>query len=302
MTAPVRVGLAGAGPWAEAFTAPLLTGTPHLALAGVWARRPDAAAALAARYGVPAFGSFDELLDACAAVAFTVPPAVQGELAPRAARAGKHLLLEKPLAATPDAARAVADAVADAGVASQLMLTLRYAARVRGWLADLAPHRVAVLRASMVGTLEGSAFATPWRLEPRGVLYDLGPHALDLLDAAGGPIEAVAATERDGVLAITTHHADGATGQLVLSLGTPGARGGLRAEVITDAGVLDLVDPLPAEGADALRATIAGEFARAVGEGWRQPLDAGRGLRVQRLITAVDAALDRPRGAVVGLG
>lgn len=291
MTAPVRVGLVGAGPWAEVFTAPLLTGTPHLALAGVWARRPAAAAAVAGRCDVPVFATFEELLDACEAVAFNVPPDVQAGLALRAARAGKHLMLEKPLALDLERARAVADAVGAAGVASQLMLTLRYSAPVREWLADVAAHRVAALRASMVSSLAGSPFATPWRLEPRGALFDLGPHALDLLDAAGGPIEAVAAFERDGVSAITTHHAGGVTGQLVLSLATPGASGGFRAEAITDGGVRELVDPLPADGMATLHDTIAAEFARAVRDGWSQPLGTGRGLHLQRVIAAVEAAL-----------
>ena len=41
--------------------------------------------------------------------------------------------------------------------------------------------------------LPGSPFATPWRIE-RGALLDLGPHVLDLMDAAMGPIERIDAT------------------------------------------------------------------------------------------------------------
>ena len=67
----------------------------------MWARRPEQAAAL----GVPVFERPAELFDAVDAVAFAVPPAVQARLAPLAAAAGCHLVLEKPVADTVDGAQ-----------------------------------------------------------------------------------------------------------------------------------------------------------------------------------------------------
>ncbi|MFG1701587.1 Gfo/Idh/MocA family protein [Nonomuraea sp. M3C6] len=125
---PVAVGLVGAGPWAEMAHAPMLA---RGRLAGVWARRPESAA----RLGAPVFERIEELFDACEAVAFSVPPAVQAELGVLAARAGKALLLEKPLADSLDNAQRLADAVAEAGVASQMVLTMRYAPQTRAFLA-----------------------------------------------------------------------------------------------------------------------------------------------------------------------
>ncbi|MEW1889248.1 MULTISPECIES: Gfo/Idh/MocA family oxidoreductase [unclassified Streptomyces] len=87
------MGLVGAGPWARTMHARTLAAGPGTVLAGVWARRPEAAAEVAAPYGAPAAGSFEELLDTCEAIAFAVPPAVQAALAPRAAVAGRTLLL-----------------------------------------------------------------------------------------------------------------------------------------------------------------------------------------------------------------
>src|SRR5215211_6624994 len=97
MVDPVRVGLVGAGPWASLFTAPVLATGPHCTLAAVWARRADAAERLAARHGVTAVTSFEDLLGCCEAVAFAVPPDVQADLAARAATAGMAVLLEKPI-------------------------------------------------------------------------------------------------------------------------------------------------------------------------------------------------------------
>src|SRR5688500_10240388 len=125
-TPPVDVGLVGAGPWAATMHGPVLAAGPETRLAAVWARRAGAAGELAARLGTYAAVSYEDLLSRCEAVAFAVPPDVQAELAPRAARAGKALLLEKPLALDPGGARAVAEAVAEAGVVTQLVLTKRY--------------------------------------------------------------------------------------------------------------------------------------------------------------------------------
>jgi predicted dehydrogenase len=108
---PVRVGLVGAGPWARAMHARTLAAGPETELTAVWARRPEAAAGLAAAYGIRPAASFGELLGRCEAVAFAVPPAVQAALAVRAAAAGRSLLLEKPLGGDLESARAVAEAV-----------------------------------------------------------------------------------------------------------------------------------------------------------------------------------------------
>ena len=134
MDEPVRVGLVGAGPWAHMVHAPVLAAGPATTLVGVWARRPDAAAELAAEHGATAFENYDDLVAACEAVAFSVPPDVQVPLAITAARAGRALLLEKPLGLDLDGAERLAGAVADAGAISQVVLTWRYSSAVRAFL------------------------------------------------------------------------------------------------------------------------------------------------------------------------
>ncbi|MEV4899544.1 Gfo/Idh/MocA family oxidoreductase, partial [Nonomuraea sp. NPDC055795] len=84
---PVRVGLVGAGPWAEMAHAPMLAQSPEIEFAGVWARRPEAAA----RLGAPVFERIEDLFDACEAVCFCVPPAVQAELGVKAADLERRL-------------------------------------------------------------------------------------------------------------------------------------------------------------------------------------------------------------------
>ncbi|MDP1794866.1 MAG: Gfo/Idh/MocA family oxidoreductase, partial [Acidimicrobiales bacterium] len=189
MTQPVKVGLVGAGPWANMVHAPIFANHPETELVGVWARRLEAAQQVARRSGTASFATYEELLDECDAVAFCVPPDVQAEMALVAARAGKTLLLEKPIALDLDAAQRLVGAIDEAGVRTVMLLSLRYAQPVKDFLVNARSigkplgGRVAWVSGAFK---EGSPFATPWRLE-RGPLPDLGPHAVDLIDAALGP-------------------------------------------------------------------------------------------------------------------
>jgi predicted dehydrogenase len=187
-TRPVSVGLVGAGPWARDMHAPTWASGPETRLVAVWARRLPAARALARAYGAQAVEAYDDLLDRCEAVAFAVAPDVQAELGIRAARAGRALVLEKPIALDLPAARALAQAVAEAGVVTQLVLTKRYHPATRAFLAAAAAFDAAGARACYLhGAFLGGELASGWRLTA-GALPDLGPHILDLLDAALGPI------------------------------------------------------------------------------------------------------------------
>ena len=228
------------------------------------------------------------------------PADVQAPLAVTAARAGKHLLLEKPVGFTVADAQAVADAADDAGVATQLMLTYRFTEQVRAFLRSTAGAPLRYLRTAMLGggALDGSPFATPWRQAAGAVLFDLGPHTLDLAEAAAGPITELRAAEAGGVLTVSTVHDSGASGHVAISGTTPGAAGRLEAEAVTDAGHVVLADPTPYEPEEVQR-TIADEFARAVRGEFRQPLDVHHGVRLQRLIAAVAESIDTGGGVSV---
>ncbi|MFD4788644.1 Gfo/Idh/MocA family protein [Streptomyces sp. NPDC058459] len=280
---PVRVGLVGAGPWARAMHARVLAAGPETQLTAVWARRPQAAEETAAPYGAHVAADFADLLDRCEAVAFAVPPAVQAELAPRAARKGRALLLEKPLGPDLPAARRVADAVADAGVVSQLVLTKRYQAATRDFLTAARGLDVVGARSCYLhGAFLGGEFATGWRLE-HGALLDLGPHLLDLLDAAIGPVTAIRRTgDPRRWTELTCEHANGAVSQASLSGSVDVPRALTRVELFgRDAPlVYDTAGIDHEEGWPLLRR----EFATAVRTHTPTDLDARRGLHLQTLL------------------
>lgn len=281
---PVRVGLVGAGPWARVMHARMLAAGPETALSAVWARRPEAAAQTAAPYGAAVAATFEELLDRCEAVAFAVPPAVQAELAPRAAKAGKALLLEKPLGPDLPSAHRVADAVDEAGVVSQLVLTKRYHPATRAFLEAAQHLDVTGARSCYLhGALLGGDFATTWRME-HGALLDLGPHLLDLLDTAVGPITSINSTgDPRRWIELTCEHENGAISQASLSgsVQLPRARTrvellGTGEELVYDTAELDHEECWP---------VLRREFARAVRTGRATKIDARRGVRLQQLLT-----------------
>ncbi|MCU1592741.1 MAG: oxidoreductase [Frankiales bacterium] len=217
-----RVGLAGAGPWATVAMGPMLAAHPDLELSGVWARRSEAASALAGQLGARGVAEFDQLLDGCDAVLFCVPPDVQCALGARAAAAGKHLLLDKPVGLTVTQVEELLAVVTQHGVTTQVLFTNRYASYVRDFVAEVSGRELHGLQMTWVNgaVTEGQLFATPWRLA-EGCLFDLGPHAFDLAQACAGPVAAAEATvNAQGLAAVVLTHESGALSSLTLGFAT----------------------------------------------------------------------------------
>ena len=284
---PIRFGLAGTGYWARLVHAPALASTPGIELAAVWGRNPDAASALATDCGVTASPDFDTFLAGVDAVAFAVPPAVQAELAVRAAGAGRHLLLEKPIALTDDAADALAGAVAAAGVASVVFFTSRFQPDARSWLDEITrTGGWAGGSAIWLGTaFSGSSpFDTPWRRD-FGALWDLGPHAVSLLWAILGPVRDVTADAGRGDLSyLVLHHEGGATSTATLTQGAPEAAAGFRLEVWGEHGIATL--PGMADPVGALRVALGELAANARSGDTGHACDVAFGRDVTRVLSA----------------
>jgi predicted dehydrogenase len=230
----MRFGLVGTGFWANFTHAPALASTPGSTLSAVWGRSPDAAAKLAAEHGAVAFIDFDAFLAAVDAVAFAVPPHAQPSLAIRAAQAGKHVLLEKPIALTPADADALVTAIDDAGVASVVFFTWRFNTDIRAWL-DEEPARGGQSEDRWAGGVAlwlatslrpGSPFNTAWRQE-KGALWDVGPHLVDMLRARLGPVTSVTAVPGGGGMSyLVLQHATGASSTATMTLSAPKAASG----------------------------------------------------------------------------
>ena len=279
----MRIGLVGAGPWAYGTHAPALLAHPGVDFVGVWARRPAAAQAL----GAPVFTGYSALLDAVDAVAFAVPPAVQSSLAIQAAKAGKHLILEKPIAASLVDAEQLTRVVEAAGVGSVVLLTRRFAPETREFLAVATQHHWTAGTAMWLSgaALGGPYSASRWRQE-QGALFDVGPHVLDLLDEALGAITDVALGRRDDASdtwQLVLDHAGGARSTVVLSLRTPVQPSVLQVAVHGREGFHALSSrETPATDCYAV---LLDELLAALDGGWSgHPCDVHRGLHLQRVI------------------
>ncbi|MBP2340301.1 putative dehydrogenase [Saccharothrix coeruleofusca] len=287
MDEQLRVGLVGAGPWARMVHAPGLADHPGTRLTAVWARKPEAAAELAGTYGAEVAADPDELLAAVDAVAFAVPPEVQSGIATTAAERGKHLILEKPVAATLADAERLAGAVRRAGVASLVMLTKRFAPEIREQLDQLrevggwAGGSVRVLNGAL---LEGPFSRSPWRHE-RAPLDDVGPHVFDLIDAALGPITQVIAAHRGegGLWQLILGHEGGATSGVSLSMALPLNPGVWEVAVFGEHGHRVLADR--GTSAQDCFTNLLDDFVAMVQSGTTEhPCDVHRGLYLQRII------------------
>jgi len=287
----VTIGLAGAGRRAAAAFAPSLAACEEARFAGVWAPSPQAAQNLAGRYGIAAYRRFDELLAECDGVAFAVPPAAQPELASVAARRGKAVLLENPIAADLAGAEQLAKAVAAAGVVSQVALMWRYASPVRRFLTTAVPRTRPM---GGTGRLVSAAFAagssTPaWRVE-LGVLRAFGPYLVDLLDAALGLVGGVRAHgDPRGWLGLLLEHSEGRFSEA--SLTATATEDSQRADVeIFGSGGAAAIDCQAATGQEVFH-TMFREFAAAARQGVPHELDARRGLHLQRVIEVAETDL-----------
>jgi predicted dehydrogenase len=99
LTAPVRVGVVGAGALGYHHVR-LFRDVAGATLVGFHDVRPDRATQVADELGVRAFEGVEALVDACDALTIAVPTPAHYAVAKIALEKGRHLLIEKPIATT----------------------------------------------------------------------------------------------------------------------------------------------------------------------------------------------------------
>lgn len=297
---PLRFGVLGTGYWALETHAARLAANDATDLVAIWGRDPARAAAAAGRFGVDAHTDLDRLLDEVDAVAIAVPPDVQADLAVRAAAAGRHLLLDKPLALSLDGAERVAEAVAASGVASLVFFTLRFLPDLAAWVAEA--EGVADWQGGdgawlgSVFTEPGSPFAgSPWRRE-KGALWDLGPHVLSLALPVLGPVERVTAATGSGDTAhLVLGHRGGASSTLTVSQTVPPAAGWIGFGVYGPGG-RSATPPFDLDHLAAMDAAI-GQLAAMVAAGATgHPCDVRLGVATVAVLDAAERSLASAAG------
>ena len=295
----MRFGLVGTGPWASMAHGPGLKAADGVELVGVWGRDPGKTQSLAASLGATAYDDFDAMVADVEAVAFAVPPDVQADLALVAARAGKHLLLDKPVAITVEASRAIRDAAASSGAASVVFFTDRFVDTSRAWLDEVRTTtgwRGGWLRWFSSLQEQGNPFgAAPWRHD-LGALWDTGPHALSTLSAALGPVTSLTCVGGEGDLVdLVLRHESGVTSTVSLTQFAPRAAAGFEAVVWGEAGLLPM-PPRPEDRFGELLATAAEELVGAALSGEPHEIDVAFGTRIVEHLADAQGQLDAERG------
>lgn len=293
--AGMRFGLVGTGPWATMTHGPGLVAAREVDLVGLWGRSRDKVEFLSTRLGVSGYDDYQALLADVEAVAFAVPPDVQVELALVAAQAGKHLLLDKPVALDVEDARALRDAVTAARLASVVFFTDRFVDTARAWFDQVGSTngwRGGWLRwFSSLQQADNPFGASPWRQE-RGAVWDTGPHALSTMGTALGPIASLTAVGGEGdLVTLVLRHRSGATSTVSLTQFAPPAAAGFEAAVWGEAGLLHM-PPRPEGSLSGPYATAANELVAAAVSGEPHAVDVVFGTHVVELLANAQAQLD----------
>lgn len=180
----LNVGVAGVGSLGF-HHARLLRDLPHTRLVGVHDLDATRLAGVAAELGVPTFGRLDDLLSDIDALVIAVPTLDHENVASAAIAQGVHVMIEKPIAPTLDAA----DRILDAARAASVIVQIGHVERFNGALRACEPY------------LEAPVFVECHRLAPFGprgtdvaVVLDLMIHDLDLvLSLVRQPVVSVSA-------------------------------------------------------------------------------------------------------------
>src|SRR5215469_15007841 len=198
---PRGFGIIGAGV-ISAMHADAIASLPDARLIAVTDVAPGRAESLAARHECAADADLDGLLarDDVEVVSVCVPSGLHAEVGIRAAAAGKHLVVEKPLDVSLEAADRLISAARAAGVVMTVMSQHRFdqgLIELRRLLDDGQLGRLVLGEASTKwyrsqGYYDSAAWRGTWALDG-GSLMNQGIHYLDLLLWTMGPVTEVAA-------------------------------------------------------------------------------------------------------------
>jgi predicted dehydrogenase len=228
----IRVALLGCGRIAHVH-AGYLRQVPEVEFVGACDLDPACREWFTARWQLPTFAEVDELIAAAEphVVHLLTPPATHAKLTVELLEAGLHVLVEKPMALTVSDA----DAMVAAAQRTGRLLTVDH----NRWFDPVVQQARALLEAGRLGTLVGvEVFAGAaagegdlpesghWKASlPGGILYDLAPHPVYLLNGFVGTVGRLHVVRRldgDGRVEELRAVADGAhaTGSLTISLTT----------------------------------------------------------------------------------
>lgn len=202
MNRPIRFGILSFAHYHANFWAEAMNQSAEATLVGVWDDDLARGSAAAQRYDTRYWPELSALLRECDAVGITSETVKHAALVEEAAAAGRHILLEKPMATTLADCDRIGRAVQSAGVLFMQNFPKRYDPinqQLREIVAGNELGRLTLVRIRH-GHFHGlrASFAEEWFVNPAlgggGTLIDEGVHAADFLLWLLGEPATVAAT------------------------------------------------------------------------------------------------------------
>ena len=181
---------------------------------GVWGRNQAVAGEFAAKYGIPSYPSYEAVLadPTVEAIINCLPPGVHADFGVRAATAGKHLFVEKPIDVSLDKAGQLVRAFRDHDRILSVVFQNRFTPAAR--------KVKAALDSGLLGRIiQGDAYvkwyrppeyyrANAWRgtqaIEGGGALINQAIHTIDLLQWFMGPVKSIFGHVKTAVHSIET--------------------------------------------------------------------------------------------------
>ncbi len=225
--------------WWSDVLADAIVRSGRLQIVSCFTRSDEKRRAFAAKYGCEPAASYEAMLadPSIEAIINTTPNNIHLETTRAAARAGKHVFLDKPIANTVAEGRALTEACRSAGV----ILALGYQRRrethfrwVRARIDAGEFGRLVNAEANISRDRLGKIDLTSWRYQaagmPGGVLLQIGIHYTDVLEYLMGPVVAVTGRlaqlvlpgDNPDVASVVLEHESGALSTLNASYASSG--------------------------------------------------------------------------------
>ena len=181
---PIRIGLIGAGRHGSRYIHHLLHNLPGVSLAAVCRKRALEEVPSLETTEIPVLGDYRTLIadPAVDAVVVVTPPSLCPEICIEAVKAGKPILIEKPLAPTGREARAMVAAAEQTGLLLMTAQTMRFDSSIlllKDHLREIGQLRYATFT-SRIERKPSTSNGLPIPGQ-RGALLEFGVHLLDII-------------------------------------------------------------------------------------------------------------------------
>jgi predicted dehydrogenase len=316
----VRLGIVGLG-WFGGVLAEAARSSGLAEVVACYSRSPETRTAFAEQHGGRAVADIDEMLGAADVdgVLVATPHSTHVEIAEAAARAGKHVFVEKPLALTVAGVRRVAEAADGSGVVVQAGQNRRRQPanrRIKAMIDSGELGTVLQLEAMHSAAGGHKPDLPAWRADPEecphGGMTALGVHTVDTFNYFMGPARRVTAFSRrftgirelDDATSVLLEYGDGQLGSInttyfsppVVTLSVYGTEAAVWNE---EDGTRLFVQPRseparseqPVETIDTIEDELA-EFARCIRDGSDPETGVEEALEVAAVLDAMQRSID----------